>query len=65
MYYILKEGRIIKCFAGYRVQKGLDRGMRSPPGNGYKKEVGRWDEPTVPELLWDFLDFFGFCVRGG
>ncbi len=28
MYYILKEGRIIKCFAGYRQETGPDRGVR-------------------------------------
>jgi len=37
-------------------------GMKAGLG---KKGVGYLIEPTVPELLWDFLDLWSFFVRGG
>jgi len=51
MYYILKERRIIKCFAVYRQETGPDPGMRDLQGNGYKKGVGSWNKPSFLQLF--------------
>ena len=64
MYYILKEPRIIKRFADFQERTSESALTLWLNAGNYKKGVGRWISPTVPELLWDFWIFGFFYVRG-